>query len=75
MEITVNLARPKRMPKRRTTPISRPDIDNYLKQVLDALTGFAFRDDSLVCQAWVAKQYCPPDQPVGVAIVISWLEP
>lgn len=72
--MAVDLPKPKGMPKRRTRVISRPDVDNYLKQVLDALTGFAFRDDSLVCEAVVVKRYAPPDYPVGVTILVVWLD-
>lgn len=38
-------------------PIGRPDADNYLKLVCDALNGVAWRDDCQVVQASVAKRY------------------
>lgn len=37
--------------------ISRPDIDNLLKLVMDAMTGVFWRDDSLVCKGTTIKQY------------------
>ena len=37
--------------------ISRPDKDNLLKSVFDALNGVAFVDDSQVCQLDSRKQY------------------
>ena len=38
-------------------PISRPDIDNYLKGVMDAMNGVAYLDDALVVSVEVAKHY------------------
>lgn len=35
----------------------KPDIDNLLKAVLDALNGVAFRDDSLICSVVCFKVY------------------
>jgi Holliday junction resolvase RusA-like endonuclease len=45
--------------KRRATarPVTRPDVDNYLKTVLDALNGVAFVDDSQVVRVTCAKRY------------------
>ena len=39
------------------SPITRPDIDNYLKQCVDAMSGIFFRDDSQICQVTLAKWY------------------
>lgn len=38
-------------------PTSRPDVDNYLKAVLDALNGLAFEDDSQIVRTIAEKQY------------------
>ena len=38
-------------------PITRPDVDNYIKGGLDALNGIAWRDDSQVVQLTVSKYY------------------
>lgn len=46
---------------------SRPDIDNLLKSVLDALNGVAFFDDSQVCDVSKRKQYSNCD---GIKIEI-----
>lgn len=37
--------------------ISRPDCDNLIKFVLDALNGVYWRDDSVVCKLKVVKKY------------------
>jgi len=38
-------------------PIGRPDIDNYIKFVLDALNGVFYRDDSQVVHIESVKEY------------------
>ena len=38
-------------------PITRPDVDNYLKTALDLLTGIILRDDSIVVDSRVQKYY------------------
>lgn len=46
-------------PKRNKYPyhVSRPDIDNLLKMVLDGLNGVAFADDAQVWHVTMGKQY------------------
>lgn len=38
-------------------PTTKPDIDNYVKGVLDALNGTALKDDSVVCEIFAWKFY------------------
>ncbi len=38
-------------------PITRPDVDNYAKSILDALNGIVFKDDSQVVELRVEKRY------------------
>ena len=38
-------------------PITRPDVDNYLKTALDLLNGIVLSDDSIVIKATVCKFY------------------
>ena len=38
-------------------PVSRPDIDNYAKAVLDSLNGIVFADDALVVELHSSKRY------------------
>ena len=38
-------------------PTTKPDIDNYVKCVLDALNGTVLKDDSVVCEIFARKFY------------------
>ena len=38
-------------------PISRPDLDNYIKFVFDALNGVFYKDDSQVVHIESIKEY------------------
>lgn len=41
----------------RLLPVTKPDIDNYLKGVKDALNGVIWRDDSCVTDVVMRKRY------------------
>ena len=38
-------------------PLKKPDIDNVVKIILDALNGVAYRDDTQVAELHAAKHY------------------
>ncbi len=38
-------------------PAVRPDLDNYVKAILDAMNGLILKDDALVCQIVAKKSY------------------
>lgn len=38
-------------------PLKKPDIDNIVKAVLDALNGIAYKDDTQVVQVMATKTY------------------
>ena len=40
--------------------LGKPDLDNALKCVLDALNGIAYRDDAQVVSIWAMKQELSP---------------
>ena len=42
-------------------PISRPDVDNLLKGVIDALNGFAWKDDNQITTLIGKKNYAEKD--------------
>lgn len=60
IDVSAYLRMPASMPKKQRAtarPVTRPDADNYLKTVLDALNGVAFADDSQVVSASIEKAY------------------
>lgn len=46
---------------------TKPDLDNYIKLVSDALNGVVFADDSQICQIVASKRYS--DKP-GIVIEV-----
>ena len=50
---------------------ARPDADNVLKSVGDALNGVAFKDDAQVARAIVEKRHCAQDDPDGARVEIT----
>lgn len=72
LEVVAFVPMPKSIPmKRRSTalPTTRPDGDNYLKTVLDALNQVAWPDDSVVVDMRVRKRYAEDDGPCWVITV------
>lgn len=66
---------PKNTPKKRyedvlvySRPLIRPDVDNVLKTVLDALNGVAYEDDKQVVDVILHKRY---DREAGIKVVVS----
>lgn len=39
-------------------PTKKPDGDNIIKAILDALNGAAYRDDSQICRVYFDSQCC-----------------
>lgn len=64
-EITAYFLVPKSVSKTKRTamiagkinPTSKPDADNIIKAVLDALNGYAYKDDSAVVKVTATKKY------------------
>jgi Holliday junction resolvase RusA-like endonuclease len=48
----------------------KPDIENLVKAVMDALKGLAYRDDCQVSVLWVSKSTAAGDEGPGVAVMI-----
>ncbi|GIO33667.1 hypothetical protein J2TS6_48080 [Paenibacillus albilobatus] len=65
MMLTIYRSMPKSFSKRKATaaeagelrPTTKPDVDNYLKGVKDALKGVIWKDDSQVVEVFVQKRY------------------
>lgn len=49
--------------------ISRPDFDNYVKIVADALNQVAYHDDAQIVSAVVEKRYVTAEQPMAATSV------
>jgi len=65
--MTFLLTKPKTV--QRYWPSVRPDLDNYIKLLLDALNGLAWQDDGAICNISASKQYALDDP--GYAITIE----
>ena len=52
-------------------PITKPDVDNYAKIVMDALNGLAYKDDNQVSTVLVKKMYVNPGTPEKMLIDIE----
>lgn len=68
LRLTFFLPRPASLPRRVQHHTRRPDLDNLVKAVADALRGVVYHDDAQVTSLWAAKQY---DATPGVAIRVE----
>jgi Holliday junction resolvase RusA-like endonuclease len=65
VEITARVPIPKSMSKKKRAeiaegdrlPVTKPDVDNYIKAALDAMNGVVFEDDNQVTDLSVSKRY------------------
>jgi Holliday junction resolvase RusA-like endonuclease len=68
--------RPVRAPARVMWPTTRPDIDQYLKLLLDAGNGILWEDDSQVVQINMLKVFAPDGKPrieLSVSVALDML--
>ena len=61
----------KTKPMPREWHTSRPDVDNLMKAVMDALNGVAWQDDSQVCETLAVKCVAAGSDSVGVWIAVT----
>lgn len=54
---------------------SRPDLDNLVKSVKDALNGLAWSDDSQVAQLHAGKRYAGRDEAPHALLTIEVVQP
>lgn len=47
----------KEMLENKISPVKKPDIDNIIKIILDAMNKFAFKDDTQITKIEVEKKY------------------
>ena len=52
-------------------PTSKPDIDNLIKLVGDALNGIAYKDDSQIVEIQAVKKYGKPQTIIHIKEVIK----
>lgn len=77
VEIVLYYIRPKRMTKHNSLmaqrgllrPVVKPDVDNVIKAILDALNGIAFYDDRQIVQVTCEKWYDITEENTGFASV------
>lgn len=50
---------------------ARPDADNVLKAISDALNGIAYKDDAQVARAAIEKRHCSQNDAEGARVVVS----
>lgn len=62
------LLRPKTLPKKVKRHIKKPDVENLVKGIFDALEGIAYRNDSQIFRMTVEKHY--EDKLPGVSIIL-----
>ena len=51
-------------------PLTRPDLDNYAKLVLDAMNEIFYKDDSQIIDLVLSKRYAI-DEKIGIGVVIK----
>ena len=70
--ITVRLERPNK-PKNKLHPITRPDLDNYVKAAMDGMqNGRVFADDSQIIHLVAHKEFAAdPAQPEMVIYLVT----
>lgn len=72
--LKVNLAfyisKPPSVSKKRIYPVTRPDIDNYIKLVLDALNQYLFEDDSQIVELHATKAYGQPRIEIEIEVLV-----
>src|SRR3972149_5011704 len=57
VELGFAFQKPPSVPKKRTWPTVRPDLDKAIRSVLDAMTGIIWRDDNQVIVLTAHKMY------------------
>ena len=60
VDATFYREKPKSAPRRVTMPVSKPDLDNYLKLLLDALNKYIFPDDNQIVSVNMKKRFGNP---------------
>lgn len=59
---SANKSQREEMLKNNISPTKKPDIDNIIKIILDAMNKFAFEDDNQITKIEVEKQYAEEEK-------------
>lgn len=69
--VTFYRQKPKTASKKVTQPVKNPDLDNYLKTLLDALNKFAYPDDSQIVNIHAKKAFAEIGTPPRIEFVLE----
>jgi Holliday junction resolvase RusA-like endonuclease len=58
-------------PKKTVLAAPRPDVDNYVKALLDSMNGIVWKDDTQVVSLAAAKQWSTDAREAGIYVVIE----
>lgn len=67
VDIEFHLPKPKRT-KFGYWPAVRPDLDNFIKAIMDSGNGLLWKDDALICSLFCTKVYAPEFPRIKVKI-------
>ena len=74
MSLTFIMPRPKSLPKKFTQHVRKPDVDNLVKLVKDALSKVLYHDDAQIVEIHAGKVYAQEDEETGTLIEIEEME-
>lgn len=74
MRLDFLMPRPKSLSKKVCFHVKRPDLDNCIKAVKDALHGICYKDDSQIVELHAYKKYAGGEVPPGVLIEIEGIK-
>lgn len=74
LTLTYTFRRPASIPKKRSFPVVKPDLDKIVRATGDALTGVIYHDDSQVVEITCRKLYGPVESVRVVASEVMGIE-
>lgn len=74
MKLIFCLDKPKSTPRKVLYPAKKPDLDNFIKAVEDALEGVCYKNDSQIVQIQAIKAYCAKDYEERPCVKIEIVE-
>ena len=69
LELIFLLKRPKSLPRKVLYHVKKPDLDNLVKAIKDALKGICYKDDSQIVRIYAEKIYATDK--TGVIITVE----